>query len=218
MLDLAAQCLRLIPHRDSEPDGLTVIQDSGHPNQPPGFAGFSNQALPVHTERSGTPEPPRLMLFVCARPAKAGGAIRLADGRAVHTDLAHQRPDAATALADPRAALFGGADGVFAPVFAWAEDNRLTLRLRQDQLVRWNPLAAPHLAHLRAAIARHQQRLELAAGEGYLLDNHRWLHGRDGFRGERVAYRALGTARFPLDSGFRPRGAASPPRVSPEYR
>ncbi|MDT0307303.1 TauD/TfdA family dioxygenase [Streptomyces sp. DSM 44917] len=103
VLDLAAKCMQLIPHRDSEPHGLTVIQDSGHPSQPSGFAGFSNQALPVHTERSGTPEPPRLMLFVCARPAEVGGAIRLADGRAVHTDLAHQRPDAATALADPRA-------------------------------------------------------------------------------------------------------------------
>ncbi|MGP4112346.1 hypothetical protein ACTWP5_15715 [Streptomyces sp. 4N509B] len=137
--------------------------------------------------------------------------IHLTDGRDVHADLARQRPNAAAAFADPRAAFFGGADGVFAPVFAFSAEKRVTLRLRQDDLVRWNPLTEPHVASLRAAIARHRQPLALTAGQGYLLDNHRWLHARARFDGDRLCYRALGMPRFPLPHGFAPAGAASTP-------
>ncbi|MFE4977674.1 TauD/TfdA family dioxygenase [Kitasatospora sp. NPDC056651] len=35
-------------------------------------------------------------------------------------------------------------------------------------------------------------RLRLAPGHGVVLDNHRLLHGRTGFSGERLTLRALG--------------------------
>ncbi len=77
VLDFAARCLDLIPHRDSEPDGLTVVRDTGHRAHQPGFAGLGNGGLSAHTERSGIPAPPRLMLFVCEKPAEEGGLIHL---------------------------------------------------------------------------------------------------------------------------------------------
>ncbi|MGW4212842.1 TauD/TfdA family dioxygenase [Lentzea sp. NPDC004789] len=45
---------------------------------------------------------------------------------------------------------------------------------------------------LRAAIDRHAFEFGLAAGQGYVLDNHRWLHGRRAFTGQRVVHRVNG--------------------------
>jgi hypothetical protein len=202
VLELAAWYLDVTAHPDSDPDGLTVIRDTGRHAEFPGFAGLGNGALAAHTERSGTSRPPRLMLFACTRPAEEGGASLLADGRAVYTDLIAARPDAAEALAEAYAGFFGGQDGVFAPVFRQIPEDRICLRLRLDDLVQWHPRVTPHVRVLTETIARHQLPLCLGAGDAYLLDNSRWLHARTAFFGPRRLYRALGNPRFELPEGF----------------
>ncbi|WP_269859576.1 TauD/TfdA family dioxygenase [Streptomyces sp. RPT161] len=211
VLDFASRHLSLIAHRDSEPDGLTIIHDTGRHAHQAGFGGLGRGALNPHTHRSSLAVPPRLMLFACIRPAEEGGLCLLTDGRAVHVDLQMSQPDAAAALAEKHAAFFGSGDGVFAPVFDWPTEGRISIRLRQDGLVRWHVFVQPYVPHLRAAIARHQQPLALDAGDGYLLDNHRWLHACTHFRGQRRCYRALGDPRFPLPSGFTPQQVAAVP-------
>ncbi|GAU71130.1 putative taurine dioxygenase [Streptomyces sp. NBRC 110611] len=137
--------------------------------------------------------------------------IASTDGRAVHSDLQANQPNALAALTEPRAAFFGRADGVFAPVFDHAPGGQLSIRLRQDGLVRWHPFTRTYVPPLRTSATRHQQPLELGAGEGYLLDNHRWLHARTAFLGPRRCYRALGNPRFPLPRGFAPHDATAIP-------
>lgn len=44
---------------------------------------------------------------------------------------------------------------------------------------------------MRAAIQRHTIVLPVRAGSGYVLNNHRWLHGRRGFDGPRLMYRII---------------------------
>jgi hypothetical protein len=211
VLNAASRFLHLVAHRDSDPDGLTVIRDTGRHAHHAGFGGLGCGGLAPHTDRSSLPSPPRLVLFVCARPAEEGGRCLLTDGRAVHADLQANQPGAVAALAEQQAAFFGSGDGVFAPLFGWSPDDRISIRLRQDSLVRWHPLARPYIPHLRTTITRHQQPLELDAGEGYLLDNHRWLHARTRFRGPRRCYRALGNPRFPLPHGFAPQQVTAVP-------
>lgn len=136
---LASALMRIAPHRDSEPDGLTVVQDTGRHTARSGFAGLTNVELAAHTERSGAPAPPRLMLLACGRPAASGGECVLIDGHDVYTDLARHHPDAAEALSDERAGLFGGQNGTFSPVFRHHPSDRISIRLRLDDLALWNP-------------------------------------------------------------------------------
>lgn len=207
VLDFAGRLMHLLPHRDSDPDGLTVIRDTGHRADRAGFAGLGNGPLLPHTERSGIPAPPRLMLIVCVRPAEAGGEVVLVDSRQVHADLAAHHPDALAALADGQAAFFGGADGLVAPVFHQIGDDRTTVRLRLDELVQWHPLAQPFVPDLADTLDRLRQPFPLAPGEGYLIDNTRWLHARTAFTGARRHFRALGNPRFAMPYGF----ATAPP-------
>ncbi|MFE7317826.1 hypothetical protein ACFU7T_32705 [Streptomyces sp. NPDC057555] len=53
--------------------------------------------------------------------------------------------------------------------------------------------------------------MELHAGEGYLLDNYRWLHACTAFLGTRRCYRALGNPRFRLPHGFTPHDETAVP-------
>ena len=204
VLAFASRLLDIVAHRDSDSDGLTSILDTTRHTGRTGFAGLGKDALPSHTERSGLHIPPRLMLIACARPADQGGECILTDGRAVHADLAAHHPDAADALAEDRAGFFGGQDGVFAPVFRSHPAGTVSMRLRLDDLVRWNPLVQPHIPALTKAINHHQQQLRLDADDAYLIDNSRWLHGRTSFRGPRLVYRALGNPQFHLAPGFTP--------------
>ncbi|WP_131742460.1 TauD/TfdA family dioxygenase [Actinomadura roseirufa] len=180
VLDLASRIMTVTPHRDSDTDGLTTLRNTGQHAQRPGFAGFTGAELAPHTERAGTPAPPRLMLLVCGRPAESGGECLLTDGRSVHTDLFTGHPKAAHALSQPRTAFFGAGDGAGHPtqVFTACPGGRLAMRLRLDGLARWSPLTQPYLPELQAAATAHQLRLRLTAGQGYLLDNTRWLHAR----------------------------------------
>ncbi|MEV0778601.1 TauD/TfdA family dioxygenase [Streptomyces sp. NPDC050433] len=201
----ASRVMTISPHRDSDPDGLTTIRDSPRHAGRPGFAGLGNGQLDPHTERSSLPSPPRLMLLVCSRTADRGGECLLTDGRRVHADLLHKEGgEAADALSQARTAYFGAGDGHASQVLSSHRDGRVSIRLRFDALARWSPIVQPHLSRLRAAALSHQQSLRLKPGQGYLLDNQRWLHARSAFVGDRVHWRALGDPRFNLRHGFAP--------------
>jgi hypothetical protein len=197
VLMAAGTMMTVLPHPDSGPDGITAITDLGAAGEHPGAAGFSRRQLAAHTDRSGVPAPPALLMTVCARPAHAGGARTLTDGQAVHAELAVTSPQVLAALTRPRSVLFGGAGGYLGAVLTaipatTASPARLHLRLRLDDLVTFAPDLLTHLPVLRAVIARRTITMPLGAGQGYILDNHRWLHAREQFTGTRTLYRVLG--------------------------
>jgi alpha-ketoglutarate-dependent taurine dioxygenase len=197
VLQAASALLTARPHPDADSDGITVITDLGASGDLPGAAGFSRRELAAHTDGSRVAHPPALLMAVCAQPAEAGGSSRLADGLAVFSDLAASCPQALTAFTRPRSVLFGGADGYLGSVLTLisgtpATTARLQLRLRLDDLVTFAPDLRPWLPALRASIARHTITVSLADGDGYVLDNHRWLHAREQFTGVRTLYRVLG--------------------------
>jgi hypothetical protein len=95
-------------------------------------------------------------------------------------------------LSAPRAAFFGSAGGYLGAVLEPAGPGRTRIRLRLDDLVWFSADAADAVPLLRTVIAHHVQTFRLRAGEGVLLSNTRWLHGRDRYSGRRTMLRILG--------------------------
>lgn len=203
LLRLAHSIATIVPHRDSDAAGLTAITDvGGHARS--GFAGFSARALDPHTDRSGVADPPVLLMMSCGQPASSGGECVLVDGKAVYNDLAESSPEALKALSTPRSVLFGGATGHLGSIFTRISD-RIAIRLRLDELAQISPAVARWLPFLRATIDRHANSFRLNAGQGYILDNCRWLHGRLAFSGRRMMYRVNGNPlpHLGIAPGFR---------------
>lgn len=204
LLRMARSIATIDPHRDSDATGITTIADLGGETRS-GFAGFSACALNPHTDRSGVANPPALLMMACEKPARSGGECIAIDGKAVYEDLFTRNPRAVEALSAPRSVLFGGATGHLGSVFT-GTDGYVTIRLRLDDLADFSPDASQWLPVLRAAIDRHAMMFSLTAGQGYVLDNHRWLHGRRAFNGQRVMYRINGNPLTEIGTtpGFRP--------------
>ena len=200
---LARGLAALYPHPDADPDGLTLLhaRESG---ETLGKRGFSDAELLPHTERSCTTVPPHLLMLVCLTPGLHGGETLLIDGRSVAEDLARTEPESWRVLSGPRTAYFGGAAGHAGSIFEPLSSGRWMIRLRLDELVRFAPQTLPHVAILRKVIGRHTKTLLLEPGQGFILDNTRWLHGRRSFQGPRTMLRALGELREGLspERGF----------------
>lgn len=207
LVDLARTMGTVVDHRDSDGNGVTTIAACAKSAEnSSGFAGFTYDALPAHTDRSGIAKPPHLLFVTCARTGTAGGACVTVDARAVYDDLAREHPKGLAALRTPRTVLFGGAAGHLGAVFTSLADDRLAIRLRLDDLATFSPLVVRHLPALRDLIDRHSIIFTLEPGQGYVLDNYRWLHGRHAFTGDRILYRVHAnppTTRA-LPRGFRP--------------
>src|SRR5215470_15460140 len=110
MLSLARAFVGIVQHRDSDPDGVTVVAGQDHETAP-GFAGFGRGELLPHTEGSSLPRPPSLLLIACVAPAVAGGETFVVDGRALHSGLATEDPESLRALLAPGSAYFGDGAG-----------------------------------------------------------------------------------------------------------
>ncbi|MEU8895016.1 TauD/TfdA family dioxygenase [Nocardia sp. NPDC048505] len=204
LLTFAASLGHVVPHRDSNPDGVTTLMHRGVVAGRAGFEGFGKGALPPHTDRSGIPEPPALLLVVCGRKGSSGGECIAIDGSAVYVEMMLMNPDAAQALSQPRTVLFGGAAGYLGSIFEHTADGRIRVRYRRDELAKFSPGLARWLPALDDAIEHHTTKFVLEPGQGYVLHNHRWLHGRAAFTGERVMYR-LSMNPYPgfaIPSGF----------------
>jgi alpha-ketoglutarate-dependent taurine dioxygenase len=188
------------PH-DHEP-GLTAITPYPRVDTTTGDAGFTRARLLPHTDRSLHPEPPSVLAAVMVSPAASGGHTLLADGAEVLRTLRRVRPLAAVSRLRLRTA-----SGDLVPIFV-VREGLARIRFRDD------PLATPWMdgdrgvvAALRESISAATRSLPLSAGDGYVLHNHRYLHGRSSFTGHRYLVRILASvtcARLSwLNQGFR---------------
>lgn len=189
LLQLATRLGRIVPHRDSNPAGITVLADRGEVRPQPGQAGFSRQPLAPHTDCSDRPRPPLLVMAMCVRPPERGGNYVLVDGQAVHAELATIAPDALADLSARRGVYFGGAAGIVGNVFEPGPSGLVGMRLRRDELARFAPHTQRWLSLLGQVIHRHAVSIPTTAGCGYVVNNRRWLHGRTTFTGRRMVYR-----------------------------
>lgn len=190
LVALARHLMTIRPHRDAGRDGVTVIA-STHTEES-GYAGFTDAELIPHTDGSGVSDPPGLLLLACQQAAGEGGRTRVVDGARIVSTLAEQYPAALRALSAPRAAFFGKAGAHLGAVLEPAGPGRTRIRLRLDDLAWFSADAVGAVPLLRTVIACHTQTFRLREGEGLLLSNTRWLHGRDSFTGRRIMVRILG--------------------------
>lgn len=170
----------LFRHPHAAADGLTVLRPGGGA----GGAGFSHAAIGPHTDRAQAADPPTVVAVLMERPAEVGGESHLVDV-AADPALLH------AALNRPERLVLHAADSRRTVVEQYR--GRIRMRYRDDALAR--PMASDEagkvvLARLHTMLAAPRV-LRMGAGCGYVLHNHRVLHGRTAFAGPRTAVRLL---------------------------
>ena len=189
--EVAERLLRVYPHPDAGPDGITAVTSRGDDHRP-GLTGFTSAELRPHTDRSGVPEPPLLVMLACAVSAEHGGESLMVDADRLYGALAAEDEEKLGTLSRPRSALFGGPGGYLGAIFEHDVEGRVSVRLRLDRLSRFSPDVTRMIPRLVALAEENTLILPLRAGQGYILNNSRWLHGRTWFSGTRTMLRILG--------------------------
>jgi len=182
LIDIARQLMAIRPHRDADPDGVTVITKTQ--DESSGFTGFTDAELIPHTDGSAVPSPPGLLLLVCRQAADEGGSTRVADGARAIRALADQHPASLGPLSAPQAAFFGATGAYLGAPLEPAGPGRMRIRLRLDDLAWFSTQAAGAIPLLRTAIAAHTQTFPLREGEGLAVMaswvSPQWSRPRDG--------------------------------------
>jgi phosphoglycolate phosphatase-like HAD superfamily hydrolase len=74
------------------------------------------------------------------------------------------------------------------PIF---DETNGIIRMRFDDEIQLSATLIENFDHLRSIIYKHAYAVTLEQGQGYVVDNHRYLHGRTSFTGSRELLRIL---------------------------
>ncbi|MEV7909024.1 TauD/TfdA family dioxygenase [Streptomyces griseus] len=189
LIDLAQTLGVVLPHPDSDVNGVTLISERRESAGALG-AGFTRASLSPHTDRADKTVPPPVLVNLCLVQAGSGGESTFVDGVAVHRFLVDHAPEALRALIHPKAVAYGKTHVYTGPVFEPIDGGRrLRLRIWPRSAGRYSREAEEALDELQCVIAAQTVAVRLEAGQGYVIDNTRWLHGRLAYAGERVMLR-----------------------------
>jgi TfdA family taurine catabolism dioxygenase TauD len=200
LLRLARSLGDIVPHRDSDPRGVTTLQPTESDSSPRhGYLGFSSRELFPHTDGSSIASPPPLVMFACSQPAPQGGHTMLVDARALWQRLTVTVPGILEELSRPLSVRFGDEQAHVGSIFEGVEGDlppldgtrRLCVRFRWDGLAQFAPSTTTALPSLLDLIRETAVSFGLARGQGYVVQNGRWLHGRTAYAGFRRVHRVL---------------------------
>ncbi|KAL5043522.1 hypothetical protein BDW71DRAFT_216254 [Aspergillus fruticulosus] len=152
--------------------------------------GYSSEELYFHTDRSGWDHPPRILVSTLKSKSTNGGVSMLADTTRIIQDIKEQGEGFYELLTDAKHSSFRSDDGVFVPRPIFDECTGL-FRFRFDDGIQLSASLVIRFPQLFDTIYRNSFAVALEEGQGYLLDNHRYLHGRTSFTGSRELLRAL---------------------------
>jgi hypothetical protein len=215
LVRLARSLMTVRTHRDSDAEGITIITPRRRVGPVTSVVGFTDRELHPHTEGSAVEQPCRLLMLACDLPAATGGLVRLVDGSDVYQEIAERDPAMLNALSTARSAYFGSGSGHLGAVFEVSRGGRVRIRLRLDELVRFAPSLERYVDKLRAIVREHTQEICMRGGEGYVLANDRWMHGRTRFTGTRRMLRIIGDPLpyKPVRTGFDAAARPEPVRI-----
>ena len=181
LLRLSVRLGPLLVQEDTDARGLKTVTPQ---------AALAGSAL--HTDRASMEQPPALVWIMCQRQAARGGESILVDGQRLVSRLAHEAPEALRLLQTPQSVCFGVGPLARLGQILSRQGDRWVLRLRLD---RWGFYSAPlqdALQTLRSLMDQETQVWRMSAGQSYVVQNGRWLHGAlPAQLGPRVIHRVM---------------------------
>lgn len=181
----------LLMHRDADPDTATVVKHVPEKEGLAGYEGLEAGPLRPHTDGSGNDVVPKYITLWCLANSGSGGEATMTDGRAVVEGLLRVSPWVVDELSRPNAVIYKSGDQSYEGPAVWNDDGAWKVRLRIDSNGYFSAQVTHALSVFREAMAAHTFTFPLDPGDGYVIDNERYLHGRRAFSGSREMLRTL---------------------------
>ena len=190
LVHLSQKVGKPIKHRDANQNGVITLRPRDEEQQET-FKGYTRKEQYLHTDGPIVSNPADVVVLYCDLPAIKGGESTFVDGKNLFYRLAEEDPELLRALMDSDAGIFGEPpnDVQIKPVFRSYDFNRLGICFRNDKLVTYSKIIQDKFDYLIETINGLTTHVKLNAGEGYIVNNNRFIHGRRSFTGDRIIHR-----------------------------
>ncbi|MBR7675429.1 TauD/TfdA family dioxygenase [Streptomyces daliensis] len=189
-MDQLSPLLKIFPHPHATGDGWTLIHPHHEPGKTADEKGFTSAALPPHTDRGLLNQPPSILFFLLLRCPSSGGDALLVDTAKVYRSVSIEELPKLQHELWLESVRYRIRQNLFT-----VDDGFCISRYRIDHIAAPIPFSRRTedlLRELQKAAA-HPTQIEMLPGQGYLIHNHRFLHGRTRFTGSRLGVRLLAT-------------------------
>jgi hypothetical protein len=173
---------------DASNNGVTEISEEKSGKNIKNSRAFTRLHLYPHTDRSPLINPPKYVLNWVKEAALEGGESLLVDGWLLFKEMKDYYPAHLKILQKAIATFTDGINTYIGPIFK-SKNQKTIIRFRDDDCVLFSDEAKESIKCLKELIDQHLIVIKLNDGEGYLIDNTRWLHGRNGYSGHRFICR-----------------------------
>ena len=196
-LELCEKIGPIFNHPDADSNGLTQITSKVDGIDRPGVPGLTEKKLVPHTDRATVPDPPFYTSLLCIKAALYGGDSILIDGQEIYTTMKSHFPMELSLLEKPDVAIFGrGNNQCSTAIFNSINSVNKYVRFRYDDIAYFSAEIIQALNVFLTLVHERQHLFRLESGQGYIVQNGRWLHGRTSFEGQRLMNRALIDSKF----------------------
>lgn len=114
----------------------------------------------------------------------------LVDGKQVIEYIQTHDKELYDLVTNPKYSSFRADDGSFYPRPLYSESSNI-LRFRFDDGIQLSASLIDRFSELRTILFEHAHAISLESGQSYVVNNHRFLHGRTSFTGSRELLRVL---------------------------
>lgn len=188
LLTFAEDLGTIVMHPHGDADGITTVRDKSElQDTSAGLAGFCRSKLELHTDRSSERDPPNIVILACAEPASNGGISILSDSLPVINYMAKNH-SAELDLLYSEDCYFGNARTPYRILTRTSLGTVVRFRLDNLGFYPRTMWAAIELFH--QLLMRSDCRFHLRKDTMFVIDNHRVLHGRTEYSGDRTVLRA----------------------------
>ncbi len=181
----------IVANPDANEDGVVKLMPLKQISPKKNYIGFTKSSLYPHTDRSPLEKPPNLLFLWCEIPEdEKGGASILVDCKSLAEDLSKHDLEHFNNLMIPGTTIFDdGIKSYKGSVFEKSINKYITVRFRYDNCVFFNGDILDSISCFMHYVDKHSTFIELNQGEGYIIQNNRWLHGRNSFTCNRLVCR-----------------------------
>lgn len=174
---------------DAKDNGITKISETTEGKNKKNSLAFTQLGLYPHTDRSPLENPPKYLLNWTSTASVKGGNSLFVDGHKLYQLLKEYHPSTLQQLKEKVATFSDSINTRTDSIFSKDSQDNITIRFRNDNCVVFDDSVSKAIEILKKIIDQETVSIPLTKGEAYLIDNTRWLHGREPYEGHRVIYR-----------------------------
>jgi len=183
---------KIFYHPHSNENGITYIEQDKSVDNRNVDSGFTSDKLLLHTDRGTSSEiPPKYLLLYCEEASIDGGESILVDGYKVLNDLENSNETLVEYFFSNNECIYDNGCEKYSGAVIDEFQGEYILRIYLDKRVVKDTFYYLNLEYFNTLLNKYKFEIVLKKNQALIINNWRFIHGRNKFKGFRKMLRVL---------------------------